>query len=476
MKKSEKNHCCDWSRVDLAVFDPPKEERPEELIRLPELVEPPKEEDERVEEIFERVPEKEPLEPIKEEEDIRRPIDVEEGVRPVEPVKEEEDIRRPIEEEVRPTEPVREEEDIRQPIDLEEVETRPVEDLRPNVPVRDEEDARPIEIDVRPIEEEERVEAYESFVDFTVEIPIVADSTCQRVRDIFTKKMEAALGGGTALMDLSVLDEVFTQSFSKASEGREREPRVGSARRQLQSREVDPRLVVEELEKVDDSRRIIEEPEKVDEFRIVEDLARDIDAELEKALAEVEKLPEDLNRDLERLEDPLADHVINDREPEKDPELLREEEARIEDDLRRPDEVRPEDERVREDEYRLEDERVREEFEVLHNELKDVLGDDWERLEGALADFERLDKEVIDTAEIERAMTEGFDQLEMRFNDEQRPAVEYERVVNGDFRSLKELEESLMRRFEEELKRAQSERFEGDLREVVEEYGRAVED
>ena len=109
-------------------------------------------------------------------------------------------------------------------------------------------------------------------------------------------------------------------------------------------------------------------------------------------------------------------------------------------------------------------------------ELKDVLGDDWERLEGALADFELLDKEVIDTAEIERAMTEGFDQLEKSFNDEQRPAVEYERVVNGDFRSLKELEESLMRRFEEELKRAQSERFEGDLSEVVEEYGRAVED
>ena len=23
MSISEKNHCCDWSRVDLAVFDPP---------------------------------------------------------------------------------------------------------------------------------------------------------------------------------------------------------------------------------------------------------------------------------------------------------------------------------------------------------------------------------------------------------------------------------------------------------------------
>ena len=192
-------------------------------------MEPPKEEDERVEDIL-IVPENEPPEPIKEEEDIRLPID------------------------------------------LEEVETRPVEDLRPNVPERDEEEVRPIEIDVRPIEEEERIEAYESFVDFTVEIPIVADSTCQQVRDIFTKKMEAALGGGTALMDLSVLDEVFTQSFSKASEGREREPRVGSARRQLQSQVVDPRLVVEE-------------PEKVDEFRIIEDLSRDIDAE-------------DLNREL----------------------------------------------------------------------------------------------------------------------------------------------------------------------------------
>jgi hypothetical protein len=64
----------------------------------------------------------------------------------------------------------------------------------------------------------------------------------------------------------------------------------------------------------------------------------------------------------------------------------------------------------------------------------------------------------------------------MVFQDEQRPAVEYERVVNGDFRNLKELEEMLMRRFEEELRRAQTDRFEGDLREVIEEYGRAVED
>lgn len=63
-------------------------------------------------------------------------------------------------------------------------------------------------------------------------------------------------------------------------------------------------------------------------------------------------------------------------------------------------------------------------------------------------------------------MTEGFGQVELAFKDEKRPMIDYERVINGDIDSLKDLEKSLVKRFDEELDRAKSERFEGDLREV----------
>ena len=67
-------------------------------------------------------------------------------------------------------------------------------------------------------------------------------------------------------------------------------------------------------------------------------------------------------------------------------------------------EAKLDDERVREEidgfvkELEEEEKRKREEFSEFHKQLEETLGDDWERLEGALSDIELLEKEVIDTA------------------------------------------------------------------------------